>query len=45
MTMKVTYKDINKNTHTKVVNEKQYRFLVISVVSIKGSIEKVEHIA
>lgn len=45
MTMRVTYKDINKNTHTKVVNEKQYKFLVMSVVSTKGNIEKVEHIA
>lgn len=45
MTMKVTYTDINNNIHTKTVNQKEYRFLVVSIVSIKGKIEKVEHIA
>lgn len=45
MTMRVTYTDVNKNVHIKVINQKQFRFLVASVVSIKGNIEKVEQIA
>ena len=45
MTMRVTYTDVNKNVHIKVINQKQFRFLVASVVSIRGNIEKVEQIA
>lgn len=45
MTMRVTYTDVNKNIHVKTINQKQFRFLVASVVSIKGNIEKVEQIA